>query len=106
MELHVESRWAADSCPGKVIRVQTGKEVGMHPGIKTLLGATLVAPSFMIALTSPRVSYGDEPSRLGRLFRFGGNQANSAPPTPSPTTPAARAPKPSDPPSPLLFSGT
>jgi hypothetical protein len=78
----------------------------MHPGIKILLGATLVAPSFMIPLTSPRVSYGDEPSRLGRLFRFGGNQANSAPPTPSPTTPAPRAPMPSDTPSPLLFSGT
>ena len=78
----------------------------MRPGLKTLLGVTLVAPGLFIALTSHQASYGDEPSRLGRLFRFGGNSANSAPPTPSPTTPAPRAPSPSEPPQGMLFSAT
>ncbi|AGA25535.1 hypothetical protein [Singulisphaera acidiphila] len=76
----------------------------MRPGLKTLLGATLVAPSLFIALTSPLVSYGDEPSRLGRLFRFGGNSTNSAPQTPAPTAPAPRAPAPSEPSQGMLFS--
>lgn len=78
----------------------------MRPGLKTLLGATLVAPSLFLALTSHQASYGEEPSRLGRLFRFGGGAApnSSTPPTPSPTTPAARPPAPSDQPQGMLFS--
>ncbi|WP_406697102.1 hypothetical protein V5E97_39580 [Singulisphaera sp. Ch08] len=78
----------------------------MRPGLKTLLGVTLVAPSLFVALTSHQASYGEEPSRLGRLFRFGGSPANSAPSTPSPTTPAPRAPSPSEPPQGMLFSAT
>jgi len=53
----------------------------MRPGIKMLLGASLIAPSFLLVLSVPRAGFGDEPvSRLGRLFRFGGaQQANPKP---------------------------
>jgi hypothetical protein len=95
-------------------REQTGKEVGMRPGWKkTLLGAAFVVPGLAIAVLvfAPRASQADEPSRLSRLFRFGGgssnanSNSNSAPaanpsqPT-APGGPAAAEPAPG-----LLFSG-
>lgn len=85
----------------------------MHRGIKTLLGAALFAPGFLIVLTSPRSSVGEEPSsRLGRLFRFGGGASNSAPSNPAnraPSTPSTSTPAPlpsqmTDPAAGLVFS--
>jgi hypothetical protein len=54
----------------------------MRPGWKCLLGATLLVPGLLFIISGPRASYGDEPSRLGRLFRFGGGPSNPAPPVP------------------------
>lgn len=51
----------------------------MRPGLKTLIGTTLVAPGLVYASLGWKASYGDEPSRLGRLFRFGGASAASTP---------------------------
>lgn len=55
----------------------------MHPGIKTWVGA-MVAPGFVIAAFGWQASYGDEPSRLGRLFRFGGSSSSSSSSSSSP----------------------
>jgi hypothetical protein len=80
----------------------------MRPGLRTLLGATVVVPGLLIAIHGRQASFGEEPSRLGRLFRFGGAASNPAPPSssaaPVPSTPAPSAP--TDQPSPLLFSST
>jgi hypothetical protein len=68
---------------------QTGKEVGMHPGLKTLLGATVVASGFLLVIPRPQPGFGDEPGRFGRLFRFGSGSASlgSGPATtPPPST--------------------
>ena len=70
----------------------------MRPGTKTLLGATLVAPGVITIALGWNSSFGEEPSRLARLFRFGGSSSSSssAPastPTPAPaSTPGSTAP--------------
>jgi hypothetical protein len=63
----------------------------MRPGMKTALGTTLIVPALLIVSLGRQVSYGDEPSRLGRLFRFGGGSSASAPASRSPAAPSANA---------------
>ncbi len=55
----------------------------MRPGLKTFLGTTLVAPGILVATLGWNPSFGDEPSRLSRFFRFGGNSSGSASSSPS-----------------------
>jgi hypothetical protein len=74
---------------GQPDREQTGKEVGMRPGLKTVLGATVVVFGLMSASATRQASYGDEPSTLGRFFRFG---RNSSAPTPNSPPPAQASP--------------
>ena len=74
----------------------------MRPGLKCMLGATLVVPGLLFVFNGHRASYGDEPSRLGRLFRFGGGPSNSAP-SPPPVAPDAGSSGLDQPPS-MLFS--
>lgn len=75
----------------------------MRPGsIKTVLGASLMALGVLLVVEGPRAGFGDEPGRLGRLFRFGSGGSNPSVPPPSP--PAPGAPAPGDQSSPLLFS--
>lgn len=76
----------------------------MRPGLRTLLGAILIVPGVMVAIQGSRTSYGDEPGRLGRLFRFGAGSSNPAPSSPGPS--ATAHPGPAESPSPLLFSNT
>ena len=74
----------------------------MRPGMKILLGTTLIVPGLLFVNPSTRRSFGDEPKGIGRLFRFGsgggsgsgstssanaGADPRSAPATPSPSIP-------------------
>jgi hypothetical protein len=68
----------------------------MRPGLKTLTGAALIAPALLLTTLAPRRSLGDEPGRLGRLFRFGNAPASAASPDPRPAPPAS-TPFPSNP---------
>jgi hypothetical protein len=74
----------------------------MRPGLKTLLGATLVVPGLLIMTLGRQATYGDEPGRFGRLFRFGGGSSNAAGSAPGPAAPAP--PSPADQPPSMLFS--
>ncbi|HEV3166061.1 MAG TPA: hypothetical protein VGZ22_18685 [Isosphaeraceae bacterium] len=69
----------------------------MRPGIRKLLSITLVAPGLVIVGLWTDRSHGDEPGRLGRLFRFGNNTSTApAPgtsaPVSAPSTPSLLAP--------------
>jgi len=71
----------------------------VRPRMRTVCGAILVAPTLLMTWGGGR-SLGDEPGRLGRLFRFGGSpSAPSRPPSPRPEP----AVDPSRTGSPLLF---
>ena len=73
----------------------------MRPGMRTLSGAILVAPTVLLLTLGAGRSRGDEPGRLGRLFRFGGGSSSApAPPKPPRAEPTAN---PSRTGSPLLF---
>jgi hypothetical protein len=79
----------------------------MRPGISRLLGVVVMGTGLLIGGLSGPASRGDEPSRLGRLFRLGSN--NASPPstqprssttpslTPPPSTSAAQPPATSTP---------
>ena len=74
----------------------------MRPGMKTVCGAILFAPTLLLMTWGGGRSLGDEPGRLGRLFRFGGGGSASVPtqpttPRPEPSADATRFG------SPLLF---
>ena len=74
----------------------------MRPGMRTVCGAILVAPTVLLMTWGGGRSLGDEPGRRGRLFRFGGGSASApAQPTPPRSEPAA---EPSRFGSPLLFN--
>ncbi len=70
----------------------------MHPGLRTLLGTSLLVLTLLAMGLFDTDSRGDEPSRLGRLFRLGtGGASSPAPPPrspidPSPATPALLPP--------------
>ncbi len=51
----------------------------MRPGMRTISGAILIAPTILLTTWGGGRSLGDEPGRRGRLFRFGGG-TSSAPP--------------------------
>jgi hypothetical protein len=51
----------------------------------------LVAPGLLVLTLGAHRSAGDEPSRLGRLFRFGGGSTPAASPTPAPNPSPAPA---------------
>ena len=73
----------------------------MRPGMKTVCGAILVAPTVLLMTWGGGRSLGDEPGRRGRLFRFGGGSGSApAASTPPRSEPAA---DPSRFGSPLLF---
>ncbi len=73
----------------------------MRPGMKTVCGAILVAPTLLLMTWGGGRSLGDEPGRRGRLFRFGGG-SGSAPAVPTPPR-SELAADPSRNGSPLLF---
>lgn len=58
----------------------------MPAGVKKYVGAALIAPGLLFVSLLSSHGQGDEPSRLGRLFRLGGGSSPSSP-TPSPTPP-------------------
>ncbi len=70
----------------------------MRPRWRYLVGLILLAPGlWMVTLGQPPAA-GDEPSRLGRLFRFGSNGASAASPAPGPGSAASSEPLPATPP--------
>ena len=74
----------------------------MRPGMRTVCGAILVAPTVLLMTWGGGRSLGDEPGRLGRLFRFGGGSGLGARPADAAAVPSPR-PDPSRFGSPLLF---
>jgi hypothetical protein len=73
----------------------------MRPRLRTLLGLGLLGSGLVLVGIGERRSWADEPSRLGRLFRFG-NSAN--PPAETSRAPSL-PPPPSNTPFPLTDSG-
>jgi hypothetical protein len=51
----------------------------MRPGTRKIVGITLVASGVLTLGALGRPSRGDEPGRLGRLFRFGSSSTSSSP---------------------------
>jgi hypothetical protein len=54
----------------------------MRPRWRYLVGLTLLAPGLVIITVGQPPAAGDEPSRLGRLFRFGSSSNNASSPAP------------------------
>lgn len=50
----------------------------MRTGRTNWRGTALVAPWLLLLAMAPATGWGDEPGRLGRLFRFGGPSSNPA----------------------------
>jgi hypothetical protein len=69
----------------------------MRPGIRKLLGTSLVASGLWLVAPGVDRTHGDEPPRgLGRLFRMGGSApASAAAPVTTPSAPSLLPPPPS-----------
>ena len=52
----------------------------MRPRWRYLVGVTLLAPGLLIVTLGQPPAAGDEPGRLGRLFRFGSSSNNASTP--------------------------
>jgi hypothetical protein len=69
----------------------------MRPGSNYWVVAMLFAPGLLVVTLGQRCGRGDEPSRLGRFFRFGGISASSSSRTASPSAPASESTVPASP---------